>query len=82
MPSSTLTSKGQVTIPKEIREYLKVRNGDRLDFIVDAEGKVILRPGTRDVRELRGILSRRGKRPVTLEEMEAAILRRGAGPHR
>jgi AbrB family looped-hinge helix DNA binding protein len=44
MPSTTVTSKGQVTIPKRIREFLRVKPGDRIDFDIEASGKVVVRP--------------------------------------
>ncbi len=62
MPTATLTSKGQVNLPKTVREALRVRAGDRVDFVVDANGEVHVRRGRFDVRDLRGILRRRGKR--------------------
>ncbi len=77
MPSATVTSKGQVTIPRPIREALKVSAGDRLDFVLEAGGRVVVRPATRDVSELKGLLHRGGRQPVSLEEMNAAILRHG-----
>lgn len=76
MPSATITSKGQVTIPRPIRQLLKVRSGDRLDFIVDDEGQIVLRAGGTDVTELRGLLHRPGRRAVSIEQMNAAIGRR------
>jgi antitoxin PrlF len=72
MPSASLTSKGQVTIPKPIREVLKVKTGDRLDFAVE-EGRVILRAGTGDLRSLRGLLHRPAQKPVSLQAMDEAI---------
>lgn len=72
MPSASLTSKGQVTIPKIIRERLKVVTGDRLDFVIEGD-RVVLRAGTRDLRSLQGILHRPGKKAVTIAQMEAAI---------
>jgi AbrB family looped-hinge helix DNA binding protein len=72
MPSASLTSKGQVTVPKAIRERLKITTGDRLDFIVEGE-RVVLRAGTRDLRSLEGILRRPGQKAVSVEEMNAAI---------
>jgi antitoxin PrlF len=75
MPTATLTSKGQTTIPKAIRSYLHLRVGDRIEFIVDENGRVVLRPATRDVAELEGMLPR-PKRPVSLAEMEQAIRER------
>jgi AbrB family looped-hinge helix DNA binding protein len=77
MPSATLTSKGQVTIPKAIRQALKLRTGDRLDFVQEDEGRVVVRAGTADVGELKGLLHRPGRKPVRLEEMDAAIARHG-----
>lgn len=73
MPVATLTSKGQTTIPKEIRDMLGLAPGDKLDFVVESDGRVVLRPATLDVRELRGILRRKGAKPVSLEEMDRAI---------
>ena len=74
MPSASVTSKGQITIPRAIREQLKLSTGDRVDFVVEG-GNVILRAGTVDVRQLRGLLRRPGRKAVTLEEMDAAIAR-------
>lgn len=75
MPTTTLTSKGQVTIPKPVREFLGVKPGDRLDFVIGDDGRVLVRAGTASARELRGFLRRRGRRPVSLAAMEAAITR-------
>ncbi len=80
MASSTLTSKGQTTIPKDIREYLNLRPGQRIDFIVDEEGRVVLRPATLQIRDLAGILHREGQKPISVEEMNRVIrTRHGTG---
>jgi len=76
MAASTITNKGQTTIPREIRRHLNLRPGDRVEFIVEPDGRVILVPATVDVSELRGLLAP-APRPVTLEEMEAVIRKRG-----
>jgi AbrB family looped-hinge helix DNA binding protein len=75
MPSCTLTSKGQITLPKAIREHLRVGTGDAIDFIVSADGEVRVRAGDVDVSDLKGLLSRPGRRAVSVEEMDAAIRR-------
>ena len=80
MPSSTLTSKGQTTIPKEIREYLKLQSGDQIDFLIRKDGTVVLRPATLSVRELRGILHRRNMKSVSIDEMNLAIRNRFRAP--
>ena len=72
MPTSTLTSKGQITIPKEIRDRLRLGVGHRLDFQIDGEGNLIVKPRNRDVRELRGMLASK-RRPVSVEEMKQAV---------
>jgi antitoxin PrlF len=79
MPSATVTSKGQLTLPKAIRDLLRLGAGDRVDFIVKDDGTVVLRPATVDVRELKGLLHRKGLTPLSVEEMNAIIRRRGAG---
>jgi AbrB family looped-hinge helix DNA binding protein len=73
MAVATLTSKGQTTIPKEIRDLLGLAPGDKLDFVVESDGKVVLRPATLDVRELRGMLRRKGRKAVSLAQMDRAI---------
>ena len=76
MPSATVTSKGQITMPKEIRDHLGIDAGDRVSFHIGSSGEVTVEPETVDVRSLRGMLKRRGRK-VSLEAMDAAI-RRGA----
>ena len=72
MPEAKLTSKGQVTIPKEVREVLHVDAGDRVQFFIRGDGVVELRPQTGDLKDLYGILAHKGK-TVTVEAMNEAI---------
>jgi AbrB family looped-hinge helix DNA binding protein len=76
MAVSTVTSKGQITIPKSIRERLQLHPGDRVDFIVEKEGKVVLEPATMDVQELEGLLHKSGRKKVTIKDMKLAIKQR------
>ena len=73
MPTATLTTKGQITIPKEVREHLGVNTGDRLSFVVQDDGTVIVAPIMRHVRELGGLLHRPGRRSVSIEQMDEGI---------
>jgi AbrB family looped-hinge helix DNA binding protein len=79
MPSATVTSKGQITLPKAIRDLLHLDAGDRVDFVVHDDGTVVLRSATVDVRELKGMLHRKGIKPLSVEAMNAIIRRRAAG---
>jgi AbrB family looped-hinge helix DNA binding protein len=79
MPSSTLTSKGQTTIPKEVREHLKLQSGDQIDFLIRQDGTVVLRPATVHVRELRGILHRGNMKPIAVDAMNDAVRKRFRG---
>lgn len=72
MATATLTSKGQVTIPREVRIALGVGAGDRLDFVKLEDGNYAVVPASHSIRSLKGLLPR-PVRPVTLEEMQAAI---------
>jgi AbrB family looped-hinge helix DNA binding protein len=74
---STISSKGQVTIPKAIRLRMHLKTGDRLRFVVESDGTVRLAAATRDVSTLRDILQR-PKRRATVDEMRAAVRRRAA----
>lgn len=73
MPVATLTSKGQITVPKAIREKLRLQPGDAVDFIVGDDGQVRLRAGRFDARELQGMLHKPGRKPVSLAAMDRAI---------
>jgi antitoxin PrlF len=75
MATATLTSKGQITIPAEVRRGLGVDVGDRVEFVELAPGQYLLVASTHDVRELKGIVPRPG-RAVSIEEMNAAVRRR------
>jgi antitoxin PrlF len=74
MPTATITSKGQITLPKEIREHLRVAEGDRIEFVIEAGGEVEVRPVTGSFRDLLGCVHRPGLRPPTIEEMEETLL--------
>jgi len=78
MASATLTSKGQVTLPKSVRERLGVETGDRLEFIESEEGFLVV-AATRDIRSLKGIVGQ-PKKPVTVDEMNRAIEKMGRMP--
>jgi antitoxin PrlF len=73
MPEATVTTKGQVTIPKAVREHLKLETGARLDFVIEDDGTVVLKPVTRHVHELAGLLHRPGRQPVSVDEMNESI---------
>lgn len=72
MSEAKMTSKGQITLPKEIRLKLGLKQGDRVRFIVDDDGRVRLLPAKRDVSELMGILPS-PKPKQSLEEMDEAV---------
>ena len=74
MAEAVLTSKGQTTIPKAIREHLRLKTGDRLDFVIEDDGRVTLRPVTLDVTQLRGLLANKYRGPaVSIEQMNRDV---------
>lgn len=72
MPTSTITSKGQITVPKAVREALGVKPGDRVAFRVRADGAVLMEAATLDLLSLAGSV-RTAVRGVTLQDMEEGI---------
>ncbi|MCK5801851.1 MAG: AbrB/MazE/SpoVT family DNA-binding domain-containing protein [Lentisphaeria bacterium] len=76
---ATLTSKGQLTLPKPVRDRLKLRSGDRLDCVVCDDGIIQIVPLKQSAAKLRGILPKPAK-PVTIKEMNDAIAK-GASAH-
>ena len=69
---ATMTSKGQVTVPVEIRQQLNLRPGDRLDFVLGRNNHVELIPMQGSLKMLKGALPK-PKQPVSLDEMKRAI---------
>ena len=72
MSEAKMTSKGQITLPKEIRLKLGLKQGDRVRFIVEDDGRVRLLPAKRDISELMGILPT-PKRRLSIEEMDDIV---------
>ncbi|MEQ9322546.1 MAG: AbrB/MazE/SpoVT family DNA-binding domain-containing protein [Polyangiaceae bacterium] len=79
MSSSTVSSKGQVTIPKRIREALRLDTGDRVRFVIRDDGVVELVPETVDLMDLVGVLEPADGRQVTIDGMNDAVERAIAG---
>lgn len=80
MHTATMTSKGQMTVPKAIRDRLRIGAGDLVDFTINDRGEIVVRAATSDVKELKGLLraGRTRKPAVTIEGMNAAILKEHA----
>lgn len=74
MATATLSSKGQITLPKEVRQQLGVVKGDVLELTFAKDGSVRLRPLSTSVRSLAGMLHRPERPAMSLEDMERSIL--------
>ena len=77
MATATLTSKGQITIPVEVRKALGVDTGDRVAFVEVAPGRYEFMAATRSVRALKGMFGK-PRKSVSIDEMNAVIARQGA----
>ena len=77
MSTATLTSKGQITIPADVRRLLNLRAGDRVEFVQVEPGRFELVVATRSVRELKGLF-RKPDHAVSITEMNQVIAERGA----
>src|SRR5437660_8656184 len=78
---SAITVKGQATIPKAIREHLRLKPGDRVKFFVHPDGSVVLLPKL-TASSLRGIVKTRRRRTVTTAEMTEAVAEGASGAGR
>ena len=67
--AATLTSKGQTTIPKAIRESLGMQAGDRLTFTLMPDGTVVMRVKNKSITQLAGMLYKKGRKPVPIEQL-------------
>ena len=73
MALATLTSKGQVTIPKAVRDSLHLHAGDKVEFVITETKDALLRPVTKKVDDVFGRLHKPGRKPVSIEKMDAGI---------
>ncbi|HWE85973.1 MAG TPA: AbrB/MazE/SpoVT family DNA-binding domain-containing protein [Terracidiphilus sp.] len=78
MASAAVTSKGQVTLPVEIRRELGLKAGDRVRFVKKRNGEIALKPENRSIMEFHGMFKWKGK-PVTIDEMNETIAKGWAG---
>lgn len=74
MSIATLTSKGQITLPKDIRGRLHLDAGEKVDFQIDEErGTVIMVPLNKHVDDIFGILKRKNPKCITTEDMDKSV---------
>ena len=76
MVTATLTSKGQITIPKAVRDSLHLHTGDRVAFVVHGDTEALLTPVTKSVDEGYGRLHSAAQSHKTVEDMKAAVAKR------
>ena len=72
MPTATLTSKGQITIPAKVRAALGLDTGDKIDFVEIEDGQYAIKPRTASIRDLEGCIPKLDYVP-TIEQINAAI---------
>lgn len=77
MTTATITSKGQITIPANVRHALSVGTGDRVEFVQVEPGQYLFLAANRSVTELKGMFGK-ADRVVSIEDMNNAIAARGA----
>ena len=73
MALATITTKGQVTIPKSVRDSLMLSTGDKIEFVVTDKREALIRPISKKVDEIFGILYKAGRKTVSVEEMDTTI---------
>jgi antitoxin PrlF len=78
---ATMTSKGQVTLPKEVRECLRLRVGDKVRFTLEYEERIVVERAALSIRDLFGILGK-PRRSATLEQMDEAVRRHAVERYR
>jgi AbrB family looped-hinge helix DNA binding protein len=76
--TATVTAKGQLTIPKEVRIALGLEPGDRVNFVRMEDGNYAVMPATHSVKQLKGLIPK-PKKPVSLADMDRAIAREAKG---
>lgn len=73
MVTATLTTKGQITIPKSVRDSLHLHSGDRIAFVLHGDSEAVLKPITKSVDDVFGMLHAASQPSRTVEEMNEAV---------
>lgn len=73
MSTATITTKGQITIPKKVRDDLHLNTGDVIEIVIIKDGEAIMRPVTKKVSEVFSKLRENVKRTVSVDEMNEAV---------
>jgi antitoxin PrlF len=73
MATAVVTSKGQITIPKAVRDTLGLHSGDRVEFVVQGPEGAVMKPMTRTVDEVFGRAHKPGRPARSVEDMNRAI---------
>ena len=73
MSQSTITSKGQITIPKDVRNVLHLESGSKVDFLITDNGEAIMRPLSKTTEDVFGILSSPKRKKVSVKEMDRGL---------
>jgi antitoxin PrlF len=76
MSLAILTSKGQVTIPKSVRESLLLKSGDKVEFVITKSREALIRPITMNVDDVFGRLHKRARGAVSVGKMDQGIRRK------
>lgn len=77
MAIATLTSKGQITIPIQVRTALGLKTGDRVEFVETEDGQFSIIAASKTVHDLKGLI-RKPAKAVSIEEMNQAIATQGS----
>lgn len=73
MSHATITSKGQITIPKDVRDILHLESGSKVDFFINDNGEAVMRSLSKTTEEVFGILSSPKRRKVSVREMDKKL---------
>ncbi len=79
MSQSTITSKGQITIPKDVRDILHLESGSKVDFLINDDGEAIMRPLSKTPDDVFGFLASPKRRKVSVKDMDMKLKKKFKG---
>ena len=76
MATATMTTKGQITIPKVVRDKLRLMAGDKVEFVLSDNREALIRPVSKKVDDVFGLLHKPGRKAVSVDQMNDSIRRK------